>query len=376
MKTRAALMTPGGTAGLAVIQIKGPESLAITGKIFKAKGKDSAASFTQDRLIYGNICEGREIIDKVVIAADAQRQTVDINCHGGQRIVQRIMLLLKKHGVEIGTWQELISAESIAGEVEMKLPEAKTRRAMRAIASQYPGGLAGWCGRRIEALQKGSAFLPKVKSEAKELLSTYRLGRRLLNAPTVVITGPVNVGKSTLANSLTGKKQSITADLPGTTRDWTGQLTDMQGLGVNLIDTAGRRETSDEIEKQALEQADKQLAEADLILLVVEPAQMEQELIERYQQELPHTADMLIVVNKIDLKEPARKNKKYLYVSAREGTNLEQLRQAVAARFGFADFDPTRPLVFTERQFYVLTEIVHAFDMDHLINGLKELLGK
>ncbi|KPK77084.1 MAG: hypothetical protein AMJ79_04380 [Phycisphaerae bacterium SM23_30] len=375
MSTRAALITPPGAAAIAVVQIAGPESVNVLKKIFRAHRGDPAAAKAVERLSYGTVYDGEEIIDKVVVAADGDKQIVDINCHGGPRVIQRLLLLLQKHNVEITPWQQLHGADSIAEEVAGSLPYAKTTLAVRAIAAQHPGGLTAWCEGRIKSLESDSLSLLQLKSEIGRLLGTFRLAQRLLNPPTVVLVGPVNAGKSTLANALTGKTQSLVADVPGVTRDWTCQLTDVNGVGVNLIDTAGRRESADQIERCALVHADQIIARADLIVLMVEPGAQLQTRIDQQLDDLPETADVLIIVNKTDLLPRTPRESKYLHISALKGIHLDQLRTAICSHFGVSHFDPAEPLVFTDRQYQLLLT-ARGVDTTHgVLVLLNELLG-
>ena len=374
MTTRAALITPPGAAAIAVIQMVGPNGITVLKQVFRSD-KGGTESFSAERLYYGRIFAGEEQVDKVIVAADPQEQVVDINCHGGPRVVQRILMLLQNHGVKITTWQKLAAVESVAAEVELILPQAKTQLAVRAIAGQYPGGLSEKCEMMVAGLQKGEMNLAVAKSEIARLLGTFRWAQRLLHGPMVVLTGPVNVGKSTLVNALTGKTQSLVADMPGVTRDWTSQLADINGLGVNLVDTAGRRVSGDEIEREALVRADKVLDEADLILLMVEPAEDMEELILDQMDELPDTIDIQIVVNKIDLQPELPRKRGYIYVSALQGDNLNQLREAISSEFGFSHFNPNEPLVFTERQYKLLLDANIASSAETMVDYLKELVG-
>jgi len=364
--TRAALLTPPGVSAIATIQITGPQSLKILQRIFRPHKTDNTISYSTEKLHYGSLYENEDILDSVIVATDPVKQTVDIHCHGGPRIIQRLLILLQKQNVQITPAQQFQSAESIADDVELTLPLAKTRLGVLTIAAQYPGGLSDWIRSQIAKLQN-KANLLEVKADLHALLHSYKIAQRLLNPPTVLLAGSVNVGKSTLANALTGRQQSITADLPGTTRDWTAQLVDMKGLPVNLIDTPGRRETDDKIEIQAIQLAEKQIAQADLIVLVIEAGVTENEQIEIQRAKLPNDKDILIVANKSDLQDRATtadtavahlESKDYLYVSALKETGLDQLRISIAGHFGLSDFDPQQPLIFTQRQFDLLSEII------------------
>ena len=381
IKNRAALLTPPGVSAIATIQIAGPQSLKILQRIFRPHKTDDTVSYSTEKLHYGALYENEDIIDSVIVATDPVKQTVDIHCHGGPRIVQRLLMLLQKQNVEITPAQQLKPAESIADEVELTLPLAKTRLGVLAIAAQHPGGLTKLLQATIDSLQNEKEILGRVQERFTELLTTFQIAKRLLTPPTVLLAGSVNVGKSTLANALTGRQQSITADLPGTTRDWTTRLVDLNGLPVNLIDTPGRRETDDKIEIQAIQLAEKQIAQTDLIVLVIEAGVSENEQIEIQRARLPNDKDILIVANKSDLQDRDStadtvvahiESKDYLYVSALKETGLDQLRSSIAHYFGLADFDPQQPLIFTQRQFDLLSEIIeHSPSPEAVIQRLQ-----
>ena len=383
MTCRAALITPPAPAALAVIQLIGLESHSVIKKIFRPRSSSTGSDnqLPSGQLIFGSLIDGaygaddEEIIDQVVIACDSDMRTIDINCHGGLRIVQRLLMLLQKHDVEIVSWDELTDATSIASEVALILPRAITQMAVLALTAQYPTGLFAWTEKTIAVLQKEPLALSTVKKEIQKLLLTYDLARKLLTPATVVLTGPVNTGKSTLANTLTGKAQSLTSDIPGATRDWTAELTDINGIPINLIDTAGRRESIDSLEKQSLISADEKIACADLIILIVEADGHENKRISHQKHFLPTTVEPLIVVNKCDLSHQRESIKNYLNLSALTGSNLDLLRSAIAERLGFAGFDPLAPLVFTPRQFALLNTAVGSTSSEQMLATLKTLLG-
>ena len=383
MTCRAALITPSAPAALAVIQLIGPNARSVIKRIFRPRSP-SAGSDNQllsGRLIFGSLIDctsatnDEDIIDQVVVACNSDTQTIDINCHGGPRIVQRLLMLLQKHDVEIVSWDELADAASIAGEVALTLPRVLTRMAVLALAAQHPTGLYAWAEKTIAALRKEPLTLSPVKKEIQKLLPTYDLARKLLTPATVVLTGPVNTGKSTLANTLTGKAQSLTSDIPGATRDWTTQLTDINGIPINLIDTAGRRDGTDSLEKQSLLHADEKIAYADLIILIVEADGRENERIEYQKLFLPTTAEPLIVVNKCDLPHHPENIENHLNISALTGNNIDLLRTAIADRLGFAGFDPLAPLIFTPRQFALLNTAANSTSSEQMLTTLKTLLG-
>jgi tRNA modification GTPase len=171
----------------------------------------------------------------------------------------------------------------------------------------------------------------------------------LLHPPRVAIVGPANAGKSTLANHLFARERSITADLPGTTRDWVGEIANLDGLAVMLVDTPGQRTTKDLIEAEAMVRADQQIQRADLVVLVLDaalPLEPDQvALVARYPRAIR-------VVNKTDL-SPAWDfgSLPAIQMVATSGEGVDALRRAIRHHFNCGeDSSPDRPRWWTERQ--------------------------
>lgn len=349
---RAALMTPGGTAGIAVIQVKGAGSVAAAAKIFRSRqGRQVKLGDEPGRLWLGEIYDGQEPVDQVVVAADGQREEVDINCHGGPRIVQRILLLLQREGAEVVGWEKMIEGRSIREEVELFLPRCRTRLGVLAIAAQEERGLGAWAAELAGRLERRECEAAEWRREVEEVLGSFKLAERLLHPAAVVAAGAVNVGKSTLCNALAGRRQSIGSELAGTTRDWTAELVDMEGVPVNLIDTAGWREAQDELEREAIVRAERQAAGADLVLVVVEAGVKAAEQAEGQLASLPAGKPYILVVNKMDRLGECGQAAGWVGVSALKEEKLGRLRQAIAAKLGFGGFEAERPMVFTRRQY-------------------------
>jgi small GTP-binding protein len=180
---------------------------------------------------------------------------------------------------------------------------------------------------------------------------------RLLHPPRVAIVGAPNVGKSTLANQLFAQERSITADLPGTTRDWVGEIANLDGLPVMLVDTPGVRETADAIEQQAIERSREIVTGADLIVYVIDAT----------APFVPATkVSVLHVLNKADRGVPP--GLAYdLATVATTGQGIDALRSLIRARLGCAELTPDAPRCWTDRQRQVLrdgsiTDLSRAFE--------------
>ncbi|MEO7386608.1 MAG: GTP-binding protein, partial [Gammaproteobacteria bacterium] len=179
-----------------------------------------------------------------------------------------------------------------------------------------------------------------VAAEFERIEATARLGRLLRDGIHVVLAGPPNSGKSSLLNRLAGYEAAIVADQPGTTRDLVREQLEIDGLPVHIVDTAGLRETSDLVEREGVQRTRRQLAVADLTLLVVDATDVPP--LARLLAEVPAGVPVIVVHNKIDLTgegagvevaaEPA-----LVRLSARTGAGLDALRQLIKTRVGFGD---------------------------------------
>jgi tRNA modification GTPase len=180
----------------------------------------------------------------------------------------------------------------------------------------------------------------------------------------VGIIGAPNVGKSTLANQLFAQERSITADLPGTTRDWIGEIANIDGLAVLLMDTPGLHETIDPIERLAIEHSDQEIQRADLLVLVLDATQP----LEGGQEELLKShPGAICVINKCDRLPASETDDWPLYVAAKQGheairtiattgQGTIELRQAIARHFGCTSMDLTHPHCWTNRQKKILQQ--------------------
>jgi tRNA modification GTPase len=365
---RAAILTGKTAAGIATIQLRGENGPSILQKIFRFQNQ------TQHDLHFGEIFDDDEMIDQVVVAIDPNDRSLEIHCHGGPRVVQRLLLLLEKHHVTITSWQTLDPPTNIAEEIQTALPLAKTRLGVLTLAAQSPGGLTSWTEQALGELKEDSSFLPETHKQIQKLLPGYSLAKKLLSGPSVVLTGPANVGKSTLANRLSGQQQSLVADLAGTTRDWTAQWIDIEGIPVELIDTAGRRLSKDPLEQKAIVLANQKLTQAELVILIIQADGREKAQIQQQLDLLKPQTKPLIVINKMDQITPEQQHIEHLYLSAATGENIAKLRHLIASRLGFDNFQPQQPLIFTQRQRDHLHQASKSMTAEKTCEELKMLL--
>jgi tRNA modification GTPase len=339
---RAILMTPPGVAAIAVIRLTGAESHSFVEKHF-------SRPLRPGKLTHGVLRDeaGVEIDDPIVLLAGDER-FIDVNLHGGGWVVRATLDLAKRAGFEIVDRPEIPlvgdavdSTDIIEREIEAYLSLATTELALRALLAQRKS----W-----KSVGQLSA------AEIRRVLEDRSL-HWLLHPPRVAIIGAANVGKSTLANRLFAQERSITADVPGTTRDWVGEMANLDGLAVQLVDTPGIRETSDAIEHEAIRRSEAQIHASDLIVLVLDatrPLQHEQSpLLTRF----PHA---MKVINKVDSSRAWEINSiDAIQTVATSGKGVDQLMRRVRMHFGCDQIEINRVRWWTDRQRSLLEDIDH-----------------
>ncbi|HWB54166.1 MAG TPA: GTPase [Tepidisphaeraceae bacterium] len=322
---KAMLLTPSGTAAVAVIRIDGPGVSDFLNHCFDRP-------VLEGKCVYGRIHNGVRSIDDAIVTQ--QCNSANLNLHGGLWIVHEVMELLKRNGFEIITYSPT-QTWAMDGETELdreiaaNLPLARTELTLRILQNQH------------QAWQQLNLRQPQ-NQKLEQMLADHVL-EHLLNPPTVAIIGLPNVGKSTLANQLFGQERSITADLPGTTRDWVGELANIDGLVVKLIDTPGQRISTDTIETRAIEVSGPVISAADLVVLVMDPTQEREPQISLSN----HWPDAIVVINKSDRAQWPGDG---IRTVATTGTGIDLLRTEIRRRFGIFNIDESAPRCWTNRQ--------------------------
>jgi tRNA modification GTPase len=315
-------LTAPGAAGIAVVRVAGPGARGFLEKHFSKKAAEG-------RCVHGDLIDLDSVIDDAVVVA-CDQFTVDLNVHGGAWVVQSVLDLARREGFEIIEQKpgaplaaEMVdAATALEREVLQYLPLARTGTGVRALLSQQ----RAW--RELQRQAGMSVLQPSASAELERILADQTLVH-LLFPPMVAIVGPANVGKSTLANQLFAQERSITADLPGTTRDWVGELANIDGLPVMLLDTPGLRDTEDPIEQAAIEGSWEQISRSQLIVLVLDATRSlsgEQEAL------LAQFSVALVVVNKVDLPP---------FGTLREGEAHAEPRLSNAGTHGSAGASPS-----------------------------------
>ncbi|MEP0842847.1 MAG: 50S ribosome-binding GTPase, partial [Phycisphaerae bacterium] len=341
-----------------------------------------------DRLTLCRVVDGAEVLDDAVVAVTRRPDGsawVDVNLHGGPRIVQRVLMALSRFGIQIvhpgelpgGVWPARDPLERAALAL---LPQARTR-AVAAWLARVPGLLRNELQAIEAALTAGA--VGTARQMLTRLLERSRPGAFLLAGLRVVLTGEPNSGKSTLANALAGEERVLVSPVPGTTRDWVELPAAIGGVPLTLVDTAGLRATDDPLEQESIRRARAQLERADVVLHVIDrSAPRGAGLLPASSRPGPTVADSrsgqdehtaarkrLWVWSKADLpahsdhaSDLERLNEDAVVLSARTGEGLEMLRRRIVERAGLAEWSPEAAWLFTEEQSEQCRRALSALD--------------
>lgn len=374
--TIAAISTAMTGSGIGIIRISGEKSVSIAEKIFhpgkKGKKLSEQAAYTAH---YGMIKDGEEIIDEVLVLlmkkphSYTAEDTVEIHCHGGVYVMKRILDLVIRNGARPADPGEFTKRAFLNGRIDLSQAEAvmdviqaKNEYALKNSVSQLKGSVM----KKIRALreqvlyeiayiesalddpehislegypQKLCVKVDNFLKESEELLTGAEEGRVLREGIRTVIVGKPNVGKSSLLNVLAGDERAIVTEIAGTTRDALEEQIRIRGLTLNLVDTAGIRETEDVVERIGVDRAKNMVNEADLVLYVVDSSSV---LDENDEEIISFLKDqnVIVLLNKSDLPSAVNSemiqeklSKPVISVSAREETGIEEFADLLEKMF-------------------------------------------
>ncbi len=377
--TIAAIATPLGEGGLALVRISGPEALAVADRCFVPAGRHSrkpgqAASHT---LHYGRIVRNGRTVDEVLCAVMraprtyTRQDTVEITCHGGLLAAKAVLEAVLESGARLAEPGEFTKRAFLNGRLDLAQAEAvadlihaRTELALAAAQEQLAGKLSARIHQVREDLLQVLAHLEAhidfpeedIAPDTREglqhrleqalefmdrLLQTANEGRILRRGIRAAIVGRPNAGKSSLLNQLLGQDRAIVSPIPGTTRDTIEETANIRGVPVVLVDTAGLRQARDPIEAEGIRRSHESLARAELILHVLDASEPLTEEDERFLSEFA-AKKRILVRNKTDLppRWPAEALRArwpespppLVNVSCRTGEGIEALKDAIKDR--------------------------------------------
>lgn len=385
----AAIATPIGEGGIAVIRVSGKGAIGKVQNCFRGKNLTKVKSHT---LHFGKIVkkDGR-VVDEVLASvfrgpkSYTGEDTVEVSCHGGVLVTQAVLETILEQGVRAAEPGEFTQRAFLNGKLELSQAEAvadlihaKSIKAVDAAHQQLEGKLGDHIRKfrqqiidatamvelELDFIEEDVEFANKeqlrtllsdLDIEIGRLLDTYETGRLVKDGVKTVFIGRPNAGKSTLLNTLVGSERAIVTDIAGTTRDTIDADWSYDGLLFKLIDTAGLRETNDVIEAEGVKRSQKAFEQADLVVYLKDLSRplesAERKEIAGFQKRAAQTP-FLLIGTKLDLEEPARKERIHydLKISALNGKNIELLKKEMKQRaLEQKDYDTSSLLVTSSR---------------------------
>ncbi len=440
--TIAAIITPPGEGGIGAIRIAGPETPKIVKKIFEPiEEKSHQPELFMLRLGYvidkqGNKLDQITLVEMPEGRSYTGERQAEIFCHGGQYVLRKILEILFEHGARHAEPGEFTRLAFLAGKIDLARAEAvadiissKTEYAYKSARDQLLGNYSGKVNEirnrlvrilaDIEAAvdypeediessenKELSGSLIQIIHEIKELENTYRSGRIIREGYKIAIAGRTNAGKSSLFNLFLGRERAIVAATPGTTRDYLSEWIDIDGMAVEITDTAGLRKTRGRVEKVGQKTAREIIAEADLVIWIVDITREDwlQEAVKDIEV-LEIKNRILLALNKIDkidndpeLNSKGLKKKglgNYVFLSCKNGNGFEDLRKKIKESIDVNMPDLTDRLIVTSERHKqklglaldslkkaqkglkkeISPELI-AFDMRRAVNEIDEITGR
>lgn len=426
--TIAAIATAMSNSGIGIIRISGDQALKTVGRIFRTPGGRSLdfEKVPSHTIHYGYIWNEDEKVDEVLLMvmkgprSYTTEDTVEINCHGGVRMVRKILEIVIKHGARTAEPGEFTKRAFLNGRIDLSQAEAvadvisaRNEYALKNSMEQLGGALS----RRVKELRAqilyeiariesalddpehisldgySDELLEKIgiiSSEIEGLIRSADDGKVITEGIKTVILGKPNAGKSSLMNVLIGQERAIVTDVAGTTRDTLEEHIDLQGISLNVVDTAGIRDTEDVVERIGVERARKAAREGDLLIYVVDgstPLDENDEEIMALIRRDPSVDEfvdkkVIVLLNKTDLKICVEKEdleqltgRRVIPISAKEEQGIDDLTDEIRRMFFHGELKFNEEVYITNvRHKEALHDALESLNMvrNSIIQGLPE----
>jgi len=391
--TIAAIATPLSNSGIGIIRISGDDSVSITDKITVNKNNKSFVKSMKSHTIhYGFVIdENNNVVDEVMVSfmkkpnSFTTEDTVEINCHGGVLVMNRILELVIKNGARLAEPGEFTKRAFLNGRIDLSEAEAvmdvissKNDMALKASVKQLRGSVYHKIKNLRESILYEIAFIESalddpehisldgyperlknkmnaISEDIEKLLSTAENGKIIKEGIKTVIVGKPNAGKSSLLNILSGEDKAIVTEIAGTTRDILEEDINLHGLNLHVIDTAGIHSTEDVIEKIGVEKARKYALDADLIIYVVDSSvpldENDMQIIQMIKDKkcivLFNKSDLDSMLSIDELKSRLGSSVVVIRTSTKENKGIDDFEQAVKEMFFHGDLSVNEELMIT-----------------------------
>ena len=403
--TIAAIATAMTSSGIGIIRISGGQAFEVIEKIFKKKNGGKIDLSRSHTVQYGYICDQDEVIDEVLVLimkgphSYTADDTVEIDCHGGVLMMKKILETVIQYGARPAEPGEFTKRAFLNGRIDLSQAEAvidvinaQNEYALKSSVSQLKGKMS----EKVKALREkiiyeiayiesalddpehisldgyGEELAKKLEPMVKELerlIASADNGKVMSEGVKTVILGKPNAGKSSLMNVLVGEERAIVTDIAGTTRDTLEEHIRLRGISLNVVDTAGIRDTEDVVEKIGVTKARTAAEDADLIIYVVD-ASVPLDENDRDIIEMIRNRKAVVLLNKTDLEQVVsveelekQTGHRVIPVSAKEETGIEELEKEIQSMFYQGDID------FNDEVY--VTNIRHKTALTESLSSLK-----
>ena len=368
--TIAAISTPRGEGGIGIVRISGDRAIEILGKIFKPKSEKEIKELRNFSINYGKLYnENNELVDEVLVSIMKGTKTytaediVEINCHGGYLITEKVLELVLRFGARHAEQGEFTRRAFVNGRIDLTQAEAvmdlihsKTDKSISLSLDQLRGDLKSQIAHLKKLLLDVAAHvnvvldypeegiddplpdnlvdnLETVMNTANELILSYDKGKMIKEGVKTAIVGKPNVGKSSLLNALLREERAIVTHIAGTTRDIIEEVINIKGIPLVLVDTAGIRKTDDLVENIGVEKSFEQIEKADFILFVVDGSTELDNEDFKINEKL-RGKKVLGIVNKNDLNQVAKLSEldsvdSFINISAKESIGISDMVEQI-----------------------------------------------
>lgn len=405
--TIAAIATAVSEAGISIVRISGKQAIETAARIFRSGKKDFVLEEQPSHTIhYGFIYDGEERVDEILLLlmkgphSYTGEDTVEIDCHGGVYVTRRILETVIRHGARLAEPGEFTKRAFLNGKMDLTQAEAvgeiissRNAYALHTSVEQLKGSVKEAIGNFRKEILYHLAFIEsalddpehisldgyaetlggvvnKLREQMQRLIATFDNGRMCREGIRTVIIGKPNAGKSSLMNVLVGEERAIVTDVAGTTRDTLEEQIQINGISLNIIDTAGIRKTEDTVEKIGIQRAVASMEKADLILYVADGSvplnESDEEIIDLIRDRkaivLLNKTDLETVVTEEDLRARVGAHP-VLSISAREEKGIDQLEEVLKDLFFQGEISFNDQVCITNlRQKQLLEESLAALD--------------
>lgn len=391
MSTIAAISTAPGIGGIGIVRISGKDSFNIIDKIFKPKSDIKIEDVQGYTIKYGHIVQDNELVDEVLVSffrapnSYTTEDLCEISSHGGVYIVRKILEICLQNGAELAEPGEFTKRAFLNGRIDLSQAEAvidvinsRTEKEAKSSLNQLDGYLSKRIARIRQMLmsimvdievcidypeydvdevsnKKALSVLEEVNTELYSLRNSFDNGKIIKEGINVALIGRPNAGKSSLLNAILKEERAIVTDIEGTTRDVINESVVVEGIPVNIIDTAGIRDATNEVEKLGIEKSKKLANEADLVIAIFD---LGRELNSEDKQILEILEDKksIIVLNKIDLKDRKiskdiikkyNSNANIIEISAKEYIGIEDIYKEISRLFNLSQINLDNNIIVT-----------------------------